>query len=1708
MNNTSGKKGEKKKEDTSEHKSLEGVSIPVSKRQEGVCTSEKKGDISKTPCQTGGISNTSKRKGKISDTSIKKGDIRITSLEKGDFSNTSIEKGDISSTSTEKGGISNTSIEKGDFSNTSIEKGELSNTSLEKGVISNTSAKKGGVSNTSEKKGDISNTSLEKGGFSDTLTQESDVFFIPNFHTEEGDSKPQLVEMGELRVGVDAPKLNDYESYDQFREVVEMWDLTTDHPPKKRGSLLALALPNKSETFGNSIQTSLFKKIKPSVLATAEDGVQQILDFLDELLGQDDFTKEITAFERIWRLRKKPGQTIVEYIKQVELFLNACKVNGCEFTDKCSAFILLLAAELTHTQYELVKGTVNLKEKGKVFANVKDKMLTMLTNSIGNVVGNSKPDQGFDEAFYAEHEQAFLAWSKKKHNFKGKSWGNNNNTQTASNQRQNNSSDTNPRDKDGRMYKCRICDSYRHLARQCPHNSKNKNASQFSKGKGKGEMYMSQGEKESVEPGNVTEPESEDEVEKVYFTTSKHEMSKFTAESLNCAALDTCCTKSLAGQKWLDIYLKSVPEHLLKEVKGPYSSNTTFEFGNQAKLKSGKAYTIPAIIGDDFHTIEIDIVPSDIPLLLSKDHMKKMGIALDMSNDTATINGKNLEVNTTSAGHFIVSLFGGNDDIDDNRVMEEVMTATLIEGDEGKKMKMLQKLHRQFAHRPKQVFVNLLKTAGQWDPSFSPLIDKIMNSCEGCILRKRNFDRPSVALALANDFNQVVALDLKIRGDKIILYMVDLFTRYTLGVTIKNKQPEQVVKALIKTWIRYFGLMEGLLFDNGGEFSSEWMREVCSRLDIKNYTTGSEAAWQNGINERGHGHADGMVDAFERDYPEIDLDTALAWICSAKNSLTNVYGFSPHQLVFGRNPKLPNILDSPPPAREVKAQSKALLEMLNAMHKARESFMQAESCEKLKRALNTKMRTAERVYKHNEWVYYKRERDNMWMGPAKVVFQDGKVIMVRHGGYCCRVSANRIHPVHEDLAKKIDSENEENRDTETADDVPETFKDQNKDKKVEASTKASDNGLKSTVEDDNFVLANEEPTNDQLDTEEAQEEQFVDARENNEEMNEAEAATEAEKETTKKAGRPPKKNKKVAAKPLFHPPERIEMKIDGKWEPATVLTRGSKAAGKYPTWYNFQLDNGQIFNDDANNWEYRKISSEEDVRNWMHEEVLAVLVPREKRDSAECLEAKEKELDKLKEFGTYEIVDDEGQGHVTTTWVLTEKGTEIRARLTARGFMEDDEVPKDSPTMHKSSLRMVLALAAARNWTIETSDIRSAFLQGNKLDRDVYVKPPKEAGLKDKLWKLIKCLYGLRDASKQWYCKVLNILKKNGFKKSRYDSGLFYIQDDKGELLGIIGLHVDDFIHCGNDFFNKKVLPSVMKEFTVGKSESHAFMYTGFMINQDEEGITLDQTAYVDGIEIPKLDAKRLMQTDQEMTSEELTLLRKMTGQLNWTVRATRPDLSFNMIALSTKFKGGLISDLKEAKKTIANLKQNKAMVRIAAIRELKRAEILLFTDASYGNINDGKDSTGSYVIFLIEPISGKCAPLDWRANKTKRKANSTLAAEALSLSIGLDAAVGIRWQLREILGEDHKLPITAIIDNKDTYDAVHSSTDVTERRLRREIAILQEYLESGEIRRILWCRGEHQLADCLTKKGVNAMPLMHVMQTGIMGDNILQIIS
>ena len=144
----------------------------------------------------------------------------------------------------------------------------------------------------------------------------------------------------------------------------------------------------------------------------------------------------------------------------------------------------------------------------------------------------------------------------------------------------------------------------------------------------------------------------------------------------------------------------------------------------------------------------------------------------------------------------------------------------------------------------------------------------------------------------------------------------------------------------------------------------------------------------------------------------------------AKNSLQMVYGYSPNQLVFGSNPKLPNIVTDGPPAWEIGRMSEAMAKHLGALHAARKAFIKSESCSKLKLALKAKIRSNLDTYTNGDIVYYKREKDDRWMGPAKVVFQDGKVIFIRHGAYFVRISANRLVKASEELSKKLVSEQE------------------------------------------------------------------------------------------------------------------------------------------------------------------------------------------------------------------------------------------------------------------------------------------------------------------------------------------------------------------------------------------------------------------------------------------------------------------------------------------------------------------------------------------------------------------------------------------------------------------------------------------------------------------------------------------------------------
>jgi hypothetical protein len=168
----------------------------------------------------------------------------------------------------------------------------------------------------------------------------------------------------------------------------------------------------------------------------------------------------------------------------------------------------------------------------------------------------------------------------------------------------------------------------------------------------------------------------------------------------------------------------------------------------------------------------------------------------------------------------------------------------------------------------------------------------------------------------------------------------------------------------------------------------------------------------------------------------------------------------------------------------------------------------------------------------------------------------------------------------------------------------------------------------------------------------------------------------------------------------------------------------------------------------------------------------------------------------------------------------------------ARGYEDTQYYPKDSPTIGKSAMRTVLAITVSQGWVIKTTDIKSAFLQGKEMEREVFLTPPKEVRTPGVIWKLKHCLYGLNDAAGQFYKSVVDCLKGIGCSQSSMDPALFY-KHEKEKLIGVIACHVDDFLHSGTARFEESVMKKLRERFLAGKVEGSSFRYVGFNVDQN-----------------------------------------------------------------------------------------------------------------------------------------------------------------------------------------------------------------------------------------------------------------------------------
>lgn len=147
-----------------------------------------------------------------------------------------------------------------------------------------------------------------------------------------------------------------------------------------------------------------------------------------------------------------------------------------------------------------------------------------------------------------------------------------------------------------------------------------------------------------------------------------------------------------------------------------------------------------------------------------------------------------------------------------------------------------------------------------------------------------------------------------------------------------------------------------------------------------------------------------------------------------------------------------------------------------------------------------------------------------------------------------------------------------------------------------------------------------------------------------------------------------------------------------------------------------------------------------------------------------------------------------------------------KARLVVLGYEDPniEEIPRDSPTLQRESRSVLLQIGASQKWNIEAFDIKTAFLRGSRRDdRLLGIEPPEEMrnrmGLRtNEICELRKSAYGLVNAPYLWYQELKEALLGLNFVMSPMDPCLFVLPGPNNSIHGILGIHVDDGIGCGD----------------------------------------------------------------------------------------------------------------------------------------------------------------------------------------------------------------------------------------------------------------------------------------------------------------------
>ena len=675
-----------------------------------------------------------------------------------------------------------------------------------------------------------------------------------------------------MATSIDPPTLRS-DSYELYKQELLAWGEVTDLRKEKQGVVIALSLPKNDKT---QIREKVFDQLSIDDLKK-EDGLDTLIAFLDKHLKKDDLADSLEKFGEYEDFHRKDGMNISEYIASFDSRYRKIEKLKMTLPPEILAFKLLRRANISKEKTLLVLTGMNYANKSTLYEEAM-KSLKKIKGEITTGNGSSSSGIKLETTFLAENKEALLAAGYVKQYRGGKGGKPGRGGYSRGSQGQQPNRKMNPIGPDGKTLTCRCCGSFKHLVAECPHSWES--------------TPKSSGQKKPAKV-NITEDENV-----VLFTgCNKRDIVQLSIDAHNCAVLDSACSSTVCSKNWLENYVNSLNEKDKMKIKQTVGQRT-FKFGGGERLKSTGEYSIPAVVAGKEVFIQTDVVESDIPLLLSRKAMKTAGVMMDLETDTAKIFGRDVALNLTTSGHYCIPI-----DRAEKISVEQVFAVNFEEMDSKERHKTLIKLHRQFAHPPLKKLKALLQDSGQLTEDYQEILEDIGEKCNLCKRYMKTPPRPAVGLPMASQFNDRVTMDLKQWNGRWILHIIDMWSRYTISVFIPRKRSCDVINALMQGWIAVFGVMEAILTDNGGEFSSDEMREVMSILNVQIITTAADSPFQNGLCERVHALTDMMLLKLSEESDKTDSQTLLCWANMARNSLQMWNGFSSHQLIFGKKPK-------------------------------------------------------------------------------------------------------------------------------------------------------------------------------------------------------------------------------------------------------------------------------------------------------------------------------------------------------------------------------------------------------------------------------------------------------------------------------------------------------------------------------------------------------------------------------------------------------------------------------------------------------------------------------------------------------------------------------------------------------------------------------------------------------------------------------------